>query len=78
MSLLVRATVAFLALPGVVAFLVPLLIAEPHSFAHEAGIVPVGIGVAVLFWCVHEFYVAGRGAWPRYAGAVPRWCVLFK
>jgi protein-S-isoprenylcysteine O-methyltransferase Ste14 len=60
-NLFIRAVLAFLVLPGVVAFVVPLLIAEPHPFAYATGIVPLVVGAVVLCWCVREFYVAGRG-----------------
>ena len=61
---LARAILAFVALPGVVAFLVPLAAAlgwqhlQPRNVA---GWLPVLVGVAVLLWCVREFHVAGRG-----------------
>jgi len=58
-----RAVVAFLALPGTVAFLVPLLLAPGGwtSFVDPRGLLPLGAGIAMLLWCVREFYVAGRG-----------------
>jgi len=59
-----RALVAFVALPGVVAFLVPLVVALAWKHVpprNAAGWLPVGVGVVVLLWCVREFHVAGRG-----------------
>ena len=59
-----RALFAFLALPGTVAFLVPLLVFAPHglsSFVDRLGLVPLTTGGALLLWCVREFYVMGRG-----------------
>jgi protein-S-isoprenylcysteine O-methyltransferase Ste14/pimeloyl-ACP methyl ester carboxylesterase len=60
-----RALAAFLALPGVIAFAVPLLIAWPaprdHAAFHVLGLVPLLAGIALLLWCVREFYVAGKG-----------------
>src|SRR5262245_47922417 len=59
-----RALLAFLALPGTVAFLVPLLLFAPNgvaSFVNPLGLVPLTIGVVLLLWCVREFYVVGRG-----------------
>jgi len=59
-----RALLAFLALPGTVAFLVPLLLFAPNgvaSFVNPLGLLPLTIGVALLLWCVREFYVVGRG-----------------
>jgi protein-S-isoprenylcysteine O-methyltransferase Ste14 len=61
---LIRALLAFLAMPGVVAFAVPLLVLRPRrpegSF-HPLGAVVLGIGIVVLGWCVRDFYVLGRG-----------------
>lgn len=59
-----KATLAFLALPGVVAFAVPLLMFEPkwpETWARAVGLVPLVAGILLLLWCVREFYVAGRG-----------------
>jgi protein-S-isoprenylcysteine O-methyltransferase Ste14 len=61
---LARALLAFLALPGTVAFLVPLLLFAPNgtaSFVDPLGLVPLTVGIALLLWCVREFYVVGRG-----------------
>ena len=61
-GLLWRALLAFLALPGVVAFAVPLLwLAPPARFFHAFGVVPLALGVFLLLWTVRDFYVAGRG-----------------
>jgi protein-S-isoprenylcysteine O-methyltransferase Ste14 len=60
----VRALVAFLALPGVVAGLVPLLIVGVHAhFGKTApfGIALLSIGLLLLLWCVRDFYVSGKG-----------------
>ena len=62
--MLVRALIAFLALPGVVAYLVPLLLAPPSPRDTEwrsVGLLPLVGGSALLLWCVREFYVAGKG-----------------
>jgi protein-S-isoprenylcysteine O-methyltransferase Ste14 len=69
-----RALLAFLALPGVAAFLVPALwlrITGHTTLAHPFGVVLLVAGVAALLACVRDFYVAGRGTlapWapPRY------------
>ena len=60
-----RALLAFLALPGVVAIAVPAWMA---AGALRAGgrVYPVGLlllvtGLALLVWCVRDFYVAGKG-----------------
>jgi protein-S-isoprenylcysteine O-methyltransferase Ste14 len=59
-----RALFAFLALPGVVAFAIPLWMARsrPAPFGlQDLGLLPVACGAVLLLWCVREFYVAGRG-----------------
>jgi protein-S-isoprenylcysteine O-methyltransferase Ste14 len=59
-----RATLAFVALPGVVAFLVPWLLIDrrmPDRPFHVAGVIPLAIGGALLSWCVVTFYRQGRG-----------------
>jgi protein-S-isoprenylcysteine O-methyltransferase Ste14 len=64
-TLLARALLAFLLLPGMVAFAIPLFLIRPASgdatLAHPLALLPVSIGLALLLWCVREFYVAGRG-----------------
>ena len=61
-----RGLIAFLALPGVVAFLVPLgLMASGRGTSlvnvNGWGAVPLAFGTGLLLVCVREFYVAGRG-----------------
>ena len=59
-----RAVLAFLVLPGTVAFLVPLLVIRPDVDDHSwwaTGLVPIAIGSVLLLWCVRDFYVAGKG-----------------
>ena len=68
--MLLRALIAFLALPGVVAFAVPLAIVlaqRPLPQFRLAGLAPLGVGVTILLWCVREFYVAGRGTLAPWA-----------
>lgn len=68
--LLVRAIAAFLAFPGVVAFVVPIVAVslDPVPAAYQfAGAPPTAIGTALLLWCVREFYVAGRGTLAPWA-----------
>lgn len=63
-SLLVRAIIAFVALPGIVAFGLPLVFvrftAHSPGFA-RAGLLELVLGVAILFSCVRAFAVSGRG-----------------
>jgi protein-S-isoprenylcysteine O-methyltransferase Ste14 len=62
-ALFVRAVLAFLALPGMVAYAVPLLLIAPRDSAsfNPVGMMLVVLGTGLLLWCVREFYVAGRG-----------------
>src|ERR1017187_3805767 len=60
----IRALFAFLALPGVVAGLLPLLIAQGDAQRHGGSAIGFGVlavGVVLLFWCVRAFYVSGKG-----------------
>ncbi len=61
--LFLKAVLAFLALPGMVAFAEPLLLfkpAMPGPFAIWS--VPLLAGGSILLlWCVREFYFAGKG-----------------
>lgn len=66
-GLFARAVLALLALPGVVAFGLPLpLIARGAQVDRRAGPLTAAallllLGIALLLWCAREFYVAGRG-----------------
>ena len=72
--MLLRAITAFVALPGIVAFAVPIGIGM--SAHHPMRYVPLAatvlaLGTLLLLACVREFYVTGRGTlapWspPRY------------
>jgi len=63
-----RALVAFLALPGIVAFVVPLFWLAPRSRAFDmVALLPLSFGVALLLWTVRDFYVAGRGTLAPWA-----------
>lgn len=59
-ALVLRATFAFLALPGVVALGIPWLLGRGSPF-RPAGVALLAPGLALLLWCVRDFYVAGRG-----------------
>jgi protein-S-isoprenylcysteine O-methyltransferase Ste14 len=62
MQLLSRSLLSFAALPGVVAFVVPLLLLRRagETFRLPA-LIPLGLGLAVLLWCVHDFHTRGLG-----------------
>jgi protein-S-isoprenylcysteine O-methyltransferase Ste14 len=63
--LFVRALASFLALPGVVAGLLPWLIVASDPGQGDGwfwpGLLVLAVGLAVLLWCVRDFYVTGRG-----------------
>ena len=61
--LFLRALIAFLALPGIVAFLAPALLIRSieTSTPHGEGVAVFVAGALVLLWCVRDFYVAGKG-----------------
>jgi protein-S-isoprenylcysteine O-methyltransferase Ste14 len=59
-----RAVVAFLLLPGTVAFLIPIYLTRRDLASrafHESAIAPLAVGTFLLLWCVRDFYVSGRG-----------------
>src|SRR5687767_4930613 len=64
-SLFFRALLAFLALPGIVAFLVPLTVLSGPDATWRTfqlvGLLALVPGLVLLFWCIREFYVAGKG-----------------
>src|SRR4051794_33997590 len=65
-----RASLAFLVLPGTVAFLVPLLWLRPSGAGERfdaLGLVPLSCGTALLLWCVRDFFVAGKGTLAPWA-----------
>jgi len=67
---LLRATLAFLALPGVVAILVPLAtlwLSDRMRVAQPLGLIPLVVGFTGLLWCVHDFYVSGKGTLAPWA-----------
>jgi protein-S-isoprenylcysteine O-methyltransferase Ste14 len=62
--LLFRAIFAFLALPGIFAGLIPYALStmDPWPFiGSTVGIVILTVGLILLLWCAHDFYVAGKG-----------------
>lgn len=64
-----RAVIAFVALPGVVAFLVPgawFWFAGLHLH-RPFGLALVVLSTAGLLWCVRDFYVSGKGTLAPWA-----------
>lgn len=65
-----RALVAFVAMPGMVALAIPMLWLwrSGHSrLAHPLGLVPLVLGLVALLWCVRDFYVRGKGTLAPWA-----------
>ncbi len=59
-----RALVAFLALPGVFAIVLPYSIASADPLSGTGwtfGAIVMGCGGLVLQWCVRDFYTSGKG-----------------
>lgn len=66
---LTRAVIAFLTLPGVVAFLVPgvwVWLARLHLY-WPLGLALIVVGVVGLLWCARDFYVSGKGTLAPWA-----------
>ena len=59
--------IAFLLLPGSVAFLVPWLLRPVPERVRVAGLPILAVGVVLLLWCVRDFYVSGRGTLAPWA-----------
>lgn len=62
--LLLRALLAFLALPGLVAFVAPPVLAALDPWKRGevgAGVGVLLAGIVALVWCVRDFYVSGQG-----------------
>jgi protein-S-isoprenylcysteine O-methyltransferase Ste14 len=69
-QMLIRAIAAFVAMPGIVAFAMPIAVgmSAGRPPQHVAAAVPVLLfGTVLLLWCVREFYVAGRGTLAPWA-----------
>src|SRR5690348_5736888 len=64
-----RAVIAFLALPGVVAFLVPVawIWLARFTLRWPFGLALVALGTAGLVWCVRDFYISGKGTLAPWA-----------
>ncbi len=59
-----RALLAFLVLPGVVAFVMPPVLAfiDPwRTGVFLPGALVMFLGMLLLVWCVRDFYVSGKG-----------------
>ena len=62
--MLLRALLAFVVLPGVVALIIPPVLAliDPwRTGVFWPGALVVLLGMVLLFWCVRDFYVSESG-----------------
>ena len=62
--LFARALLSFLILPGLFAFVLPAWLASTDQGRGDGwtlGWIVVAAGMTILFWCVRDFYVAGKG-----------------
>lgn len=60
--LLARSTLSFAALPGIVAYVVPLLVLRPAGQPPTlTGLVLAAAGTTILLTCVRAFHIQGRG-----------------
>lgn len=60
----IRALLAFVALPGIVAFAIPvwwIVSTSRTAVVQPLGLLPLLVGCAGLLWCVRDFYVFGKG-----------------
>jgi protein-S-isoprenylcysteine O-methyltransferase Ste14 len=65
-----QALLAFLLLPGLVAFAIPLGFLAPTTpdVGFDAmALLPLTVGTALLLWCVRDFYTAGKGTLAPWA-----------
>lgn len=66
----IRALIAFLILPGIVAFVIPiawLLYSDHTGIDQPLGLVVLAMGIIGLLWCVRDFYVSGKGTLAPWA-----------
>jgi protein-S-isoprenylcysteine O-methyltransferase Ste14 len=65
-----RALIAFVAMPGMVALVIPMLWLERSGHTRlvsSLGLVPLVVGLAALLWCVRDFYIRGKGTLAPWA-----------
>jgi protein-S-isoprenylcysteine O-methyltransferase Ste14 len=63
-TLWIRALLSFLVLPGLFALLLPSLLVRADRWrggGWAGGGIVLTVGLAVLLWCVRDFYASGRG-----------------
>jgi len=62
--LLLRAIAAFIALPALVGFAIPIWLGTSQGYPVRhfgVAVVLLCLGTLLLLWCVCEFYISGRG-----------------
>lgn len=62
--MLLRALLAFIALPGIFSGLIPALISVYDPYRDRgfvSGIILILIGITILLWCVRDFLITGHG-----------------
>lgn len=62
-----RALLAFLALPTVVAFVIPWLLRSRDTSFHVGALPLAVVGMTMLLWCVRDFYITGLGTLAPWA-----------
>jgi protein-S-isoprenylcysteine O-methyltransferase Ste14 len=65
-----QAVLAFIALPGVIAIVVPitwLWVSSHTKLVQPWGLVPLLVGFFALLWCVRDFYISGKGTLAPWA-----------
>lgn len=67
--LFTKAAIAFVALPGVVAYLVPgaWVWLTDQALRWSCGFVPIALGTSGLLWCVRDFHASGKGTLAPWA-----------
>jgi protein-S-isoprenylcysteine O-methyltransferase Ste14 len=69
----VRALAAFVVLPGLFGYVVPVLVVANSSDAgrpNSPGLIVLAMGTLILLWCVIEFYRRGKGTLAPWAPPV--------
>lgn len=62
--MILRSLISFIALPGIIAIVVPGLVASFDPWRKECwipGIYIICFGFFILLWCVRDFYKSGKG-----------------
>jgi protein-S-isoprenylcysteine O-methyltransferase Ste14 len=62
-----KALLAFVAMPSMVAFVVPWLLRPDGAPLRPIGLLPLALGTLLLLWCVRDFHVVGRGTLAPWA-----------